>query len=150
DAPHWVVRARFAILAAFVVLCGLLVPGVRSLQHDDDVLAFLPPDHPDVVAFREVADRFGMLQVALVGLRAGGDDLLEPERTEKVRELAKSVAAADGVQLVLGYPDLPDPKVVGETLVVEPLVPKGLSAEEIRERVLVNPNAVGSMISRDG
>ena len=150
DAPHWVVRARFAILAAFVLLCAVLVPGVRTLQHDDDVLAFLPPDHPDVVAFREVADRFGMLQVALVGLRADGQDLLEPERTEQVRELAKSVAAADGVKLVLGYPDLPDPKVVGETLVVEPLVPKGLSAEEIRARVLVNPNAVGSMISRDG
>src|SRR5688500_15253589 len=101
---HWVVRARFAILAAFVVLCVWLVPGVQRLQHDDDVLAFLPPEHEDVVAFREVADRFGMLSVALVGLRAGGDDLLQPERTEQIRELAKSVATVEGVTLVLGYP----------------------------------------------
>jgi predicted RND superfamily exporter protein len=148
--PHWVVRARYVILAVFVGLCAWLVPGVQALQHDDDVLAFLPPEHEDVVAFREVADRFGMLSVALVGLRADGEDLLVPERTEQIRELGKSIAAADGVRLVLGYPDLPDPKVVGETLVVEPLVPKGLSAEEIRARVVINPNAVGSMISEDG
>ena len=145
-----VIGARWIILALFAALCVWLVPGVQQLQHDDDVLAFLPPEHPDVIAFNEVADRFGMLQVALVGLRKGGEDLLAPETTEEVRELGTSVATADGVQLVLSYPDLPDPKVEGETLVVEPLVPKGLSAEEIRERTLKNPNAVGNLISPDG
>jgi predicted RND superfamily exporter protein len=148
---HPIVRARWAILAVFVALCAWLVPGVSSLRHDDDVLAFLPPDHPDVVAFGEVADRFGMLEVGLVGLRAGGDDLLVPETTERVRTLGVAVSELPGVRLVLSYPDLPDPKVVGDTLVVEPLVPKGTAdPQDIRTRVLDNPNAVGNLISKDG
>lgn len=125
--------------------------GTQALAHDDDVLAFLPPDHPDVVAFRDVADRFGMLEVALIGLRADGEDLLTTERTEEIRALAKSVTEADGVRLVLSYPELPDARVVGQTLVVEPLVPKSVTgAPEIRRRVLGNFNAVGNFISDDG
>src|SRR5688500_9958513 len=92
DAPLTaVVRARWPILAVFVALCAWLVPGVQHLQHDDDVLAFLPPEHPDVIAFREVVDRFGMLELALVGLRApDGADLLTPERSQRVRTVART------------------------------------------------------------
>ncbi|MGH1343414.1 MAG: efflux RND transporter permease subunit [Nannocystales bacterium] len=148
---HPIVRARWAIVAVFVALCAWLVPGVSALQHDDDVLAFLPPDHPDVVTFGDVADRFGMLEVGLVGLRNGGDDLLVPVTTESVRTLGVSVSELPGVRLVLSYPDLPDPRVEGETLVVEPLVPKGTSdAAQIRTRVLGNHNAVGNLVSVDG
>ncbi len=151
EAIHPIVRARWIVLAVFAALCAWLVPGVGSLQHDDDVLAFLPPDHPDVVAFNEVADRFGMLEVALVGLRSDGTDLLQPESTEQVRALGVSVSELPGVRLVLSYPDLPDPKVEGDTLVVEPLVPKGTTdAVEIRQRVLGNHNAVGNLVSKDG
>lgn len=150
-SPHPIVRARWAIVAVFVALCAWLVPGVSALEHDDDVLAFLPPDHPDVVTFGDVADRFGMLEVGLVGLQRGGDDLLVPAATEAVRELGVSVSELPGVRLVLSYPDLPDPRVEGETLVVEPLVPKGTAEpDDIRTRVLGNHNAVGNLVSRDG
>lgn len=138
-------------MAVFFALCAWLIPGVGSLQHDDDVLAFLPPDHPDVVAFNEVADRFGMLEVGLVGLRKGGEDLLVTDTTEAIRDLGVSVSELPGVRLVLSYPDLPDPKVEGETLVVEPLVPKGTDdPAEIHRRVLENENAVGNLVSTDG
>lgn len=148
---HPIVRGRGVIVAVFLVLCAWLIPGVTALRHDDDVLAFLPPDHPDVVTFNDVADRFGMLEVGLVGLRHGGDDLLVPETTESIRSLGVSVSELPGVRLVLSYPDLPDPRVEGETLVVEPLVPKGTAeATDIRTRVLDNHNAVGNLVSKDG
>ena len=150
-AVHPVVRARLVILLAFGLLLAWLIPGIGKLAHDDDVLAFLPPEHPDVVAFRDVAERFGMLSVGLVGLRKGGDDLLRPESTEEIRELAIGVSELPGVRLVLSYPELPDARVEGDTLVVEPLVPRDLSdATEIRRRVLGNGNAVGNLVSEDG
>ncbi|MBC8067688.1 MAG: MMPL family transporter, partial [Deltaproteobacteria bacterium] len=150
--PSAVVRARWPILLVFIALCAWLVPGVRELQHDDDVLAFLPPEHPDVIAFREVADRFGMLEVALVGLRApDGADLLTPERSEQVRTLARTLAELPGTRLVLDYPSLPDLKVDGDTLAVDPLVPRGeTDALVLRARVLGNRDAVGNLISADG
>lgn len=147
---HLVVRARWIVLALFVGLCAWIVPGIAQLRHDDDVLAFLPPEHPDVITFREVADRFGMLEVALVGLRSD-DTLLTPARTEQVRTLAKRLGELSGVRLVLSYPELPEAKVEGETLVVRALVPPGTTdPEDIRRRVLANPDAVGNFISKDG
>jgi predicted RND superfamily exporter protein len=149
-SDHFVVRARWVVLALFVGLCAWIVPGIAQLRHDDDVLAFLPPEHPDVVAFREVADRFGMLEVALVGLESD-DTLLTPARTEQIRTLATRLGELPGVRLVLSYPEFPEAKVVDETLVVRALVPAGTSdPEDIRRRVLANPDAVGNFISKDG
>lgn len=151
-AIHAVVRARWVVLAVFVALCAWLLPGVGKLQHDDDVLAFLPPDHPDVIAFHRVADRFGMLEVALVGIRAADHgDLLTPERSESVRVLARSLSDLPGVRLVLDYPSLPDLAVEGDTLAVDPLVPRTMTdPAQLRARVLGNRDAVGNLVSADG
>lgn len=149
---HPIVRARLPILAIFAILCVWLLPGVRHLRHDDDVLAFLPPEDPDVVAFREVADRFGMLEVALVGIRAtDGSDLLTHDRSEQIRGLGRALADLPGTRLVLDHTSLPDLRVSGETLAVDPLVPVELTDDaEIRARVLANRDAVGNLIAPDG
>jgi predicted RND superfamily exporter protein len=148
---HPIVRLRWAVLAAFLGVCAWLIPGVTELQNDDDVLAFLPAEHPDVIAFQEVAKRFGMLEVALIGLSDGEADLLTPERMDQVRALTKDLATVDGVNIVLSAADLPNPIVNDEGLEVAPLVPEQLrDAEAIRKRVLENPTAVGNFVSRDG
>ncbi|MEX1364281.1 MAG: MMPL family transporter, partial [Nannocystaceae bacterium] len=149
-SEHPVVRARWVVLVLLVAVCGWLIPGIAQLRHDDDVLAFLPPAHPDVVAFREVAERFGMLEIALVGL-SSDEPLLEVERTEQVRELSTKLGEIEGVRLVLSYPEFPEAKVVDETLVVQRLVPPEIDdPAEIRRRVLGNADAVGSFIAQDG
>lgn len=149
---HAVIRARWLVLALFVGLCAWIVPGVRALRHDDDVLAFLPPGHPDVIAFREIADRFGMLEVGLVGLRASdGGDLLTVARSEEVRTLARRIGELPGVRLVLSYPELPDLQVEGDTLSVDPLVPPGTTDDAtVRTRVLASQAATGNLVAADG
>ncbi|MCA9710055.1 MAG: MMPL family transporter, partial [Myxococcales bacterium] len=156
DAPasspsdHPIVRARYVVLVLLVAICAWMIPGIGLLRHDDDVLAFLPPEDPDVVTFREVADRFGMLEVVLVGLRSE-QPMLTPERTERVRTLHTRLTEVTGVRLVLSYPEFPEVKVVDDTLVVQALVPPGLDdPDRIRRRVLGNPDAVGNFISADG
>lgn len=154
DGPfdHVVVRARWVILALLVAVCAWLFPGAQSLRHDDDVLAFLPPDHPDVIAFRAVAERFGMLEVALVGLAPPeGQDLFDPERVERVRALGRRISEVEGVGSMLSFPDFPEAKVVDDVLVVARLVPEDMNdADAIRRRVLANPDAVGNFVSADG
>lgn len=148
---HPVVRARWVILVLFAALCVWLIPGVAHLRHDDDVLAFLPPDHEDVQAFQREARRFGVLEVVLIGLTAPDGDLLSLERVDRVRTLAKRIEGLEGVRMVLSFADLPDPKVTEEGLEVLPLVPEGMKDEAvIRERVLGSEDAVGNVISKDG
>lgn len=137
----------------FVALCGWMVPGALQLRHDDDVLAFLPPEHPDVVTFREVADRFGMLEVALVGVRAdeGEADLLRPEPVAALRALNTALTEIEGVRLVLSLPTFPNARVDQQVLVVDELVPATVTdAEVIRARALANADAVGNVVSADG
>lgn len=148
---HFVVRARWAILAALVALCAWILPGALSVKEDDDVLAFLPGDHPDVVGFREIADRFGVLSIGLVGLRPSEGDMLSVARVDEVRELSRVLGELPGVRMVLSFTDLPDPRVTEDGLEVAELVPAELRDEaKIREKVLGSTDAVGNLISADG
>ena len=112
----------------------------------------------DVVTFREVAAKFGMLEVALVGLEPPeGDNLFDPARVEQMRAIGKQVEIAPGVLLVLSLPDFPQAKVVSDTLVVAQLIPDEMSTgkspatpDEIRARVLADDNAVGNLVSPEG
>ncbi len=153
DSPHPVVSGRWIILALFAALCAWLVPGAQALQHDDDVLAFLPPEHPDVQTFQAVAERFGMLEVALVGVlpESESDDLLSPEPIAKLRGLHTKLTEVDGVRLVLSLPGFPNARVADDVLVVDELVPATVTDPAVmRARALSNPDAVGNVVSADG
>lgn len=150
---HPVIRSRGVIVALFILLCAWLLPGLADLREDDDVLAFLPPEHPDVVAFHEVADRFGMLELVLVGLEVeqGRGDLFDPERVEQIRRLADELRGLEGIRLVITFADLPHPQVNAEGLEVAPLVPTAMEdAAQIRQRVLESPDAPGNLITSEG
>lgn len=148
---HFVVRARWAILALLVAVCAWILPGALHVREDNDVLAFLPGDHPDVVGFREIADRFGVLEIALVGLHPTDGDVLTLARVDEVRALSRTIGELPGVRMVLSFADLPDPKVTEEGLEVAELVPADLRDEaKIRAKVLGSTDAVGNLISKDG
>ena len=148
---HFVVRARWGILVALVVLCAWVLPGVGDVKEDDDVLAFLPQDDPDVVAFSEIAGRFGVLEIGLVGLYKADGDMLSVERVDEVRALSQALGQLPGVKMVLSFTDLPDPQVTEEGLEVAELVPPGLrDPAKIRQKVLGSTDAVGNFISADG
>ncbi|MGB1698901.1 MAG: efflux RND transporter permease subunit [Nannocystaceae bacterium] len=151
-ALHPIVRFRYAILMAFAAVVLWLVPGATQVRNDDDVLAFLPPESPDVVAFHEVSAAFGMLEVGLVGLAGeSGEDLLRPVAVERIRSLGRRVGELPGVRLVLTFADLPHPEVVDDGVVVSALVPEGLEdSEKIRARVLASTDAVGNLIASSG
>jgi predicted RND superfamily exporter protein len=151
DRIHPVVRARWAILVVFLAVCAWLIPGVRNIENDDDVLAFLPPDHPEVQNFQQVAERFGMTEVALIGLSDGGADMLAPQRVAKVRELSKQIKDLGEVKTALSFADLPNPVVTDDGLVVDALVPETMTdPAQIRAQVLGSRDAVGNLIATDG
>ncbi|MEZ4385047.1 MAG: MMPL family transporter [Nannocystaceae bacterium] len=150
-ADHLIVRARWLIVALFIALSAWIIPGVNDVREDNDVLAFLPPDHPEVVNFHEVAERFGMLEIGLIGLQVADGDVLSLAAVDQTRALSKALSELPGVKVVLSYTDLPNPVVHEDGLEVAPLVPTQLrDAEEIRSRVLGSRDAVGNLISADG
>ena len=148
------IRFRVVILLAAVIGTAFLASALPQLEADDDVMQFLPQEDPELVLFNKVNERFGGLDVAIVGLEA--ETLFTVERLAKVRELTREIAAVDGVFDVMSFTEVPDPRPSPEGgLVVEPLVLEKLPATDeelavLEQRVLANENAVGNMISADG
>ena len=93
DSLHVIVRLRYVVLALFGLLCLWLIPGIANIENDDDVLAFLPPDHPEVINFHEVADKFGMsieqvlrelIDAGLGSLPGGGAEIFADRVRRKI------------------------------------------------------------------
>jgi uncharacterized protein len=147
-----VIKFRIQIL----VVVGLVTVGLGSmlpsLYPDDDVMQFLPADDPEIKLFRRVNQRFGGLDVAIVGLES--ENLFTPERLAKVRQLTRRISEIDGVFDILSFTEVPDPRPGMGGLEVTPLVGRVPVDEtelaELKERVLKNRNAVGNLISEDG
>ena len=64
------IRFRVVILLAAVIGTAFLASALPQLEADDDVMQFLPQDDPDIQLFNRVNERFGGLDVAIVGLEA--------------------------------------------------------------------------------
>src|SRR5690606_27567888 len=58
----------WAVVAVVLLACALLGAKAMTVDQDDDLLAFLPRDNPDVARFHEINEAFGGLSVAIVGI----------------------------------------------------------------------------------
>ncbi|HEV8324254.1 MAG TPA: hypothetical protein VG389_21735, partial [Myxococcota bacterium] len=176
----WLARRR---LAAAVLVLAAVVPlaaGLSRLHLGGDPLAFLPADHPDVVAFRSMAARFRLLDKIVVTLDVPppeGDGpvavapstppdaagLFTPDRLAALRAVTENAAALPGVGSVLSLANVLDlaPGDGAEGgLEVRPLLDLGSAAAAgapdaaalaaLRARVLSREHIVGTLVSRAG
>jgi predicted RND superfamily exporter protein len=147
-AVAWCIVLFTVVVAAF----GVVYAG--RVQEDDDILAFLPKTNPDVASFYEVADRFGSLDVALVGIESG--DALAPEFLQRLKELTKRLNETEGLQFTLSLTSVEDfvadkerGGITADYLVREiPTTPEAEAA--LRARVLSRDHIVGNLVSEDG
>ncbi|MDD5310061.1 MAG: MMPL family transporter, partial [Deltaproteobacteria bacterium] len=147
-----VIRFRWPILivtGAITIAFGTLLPRLKA---DDDVMQFLPAEDPQIKLFNRVNEKFGGLDVAIVGLEAR--DMFTPVRLNEVRSLTRRLAEVDGVHDVLSFTEVPDPRPGPIGLAVEPLVDHvptdKAELAALKKKVLANDNAVGNLISKDG
>ncbi len=142
-------RIILVIALALTVVCGFFAARV---EQDDNVLAFLPQNNPEVKAFYEVSDRFGSLDVAIVGVAS--DDVFQESFLTRLKSATKKLNQTDGIDYALSLTSVEDftadPKggVSTDYLVHDvPDTKEGLEA--LRTRVLANENIVGNLVSND-
>ncbi|HLM74388.1 MAG TPA: MMPL family transporter [Polyangiaceae bacterium] len=147
-------------LVAWVVIAAVLVLAVVSLitaarvQHDDDVLAFLPRSNPEVRLFYEVNKRFGGLDVAVVGV--GAPDVLAPDFIDRLGKVTKRLNETEGVAFALSLTSVddfaPDPQKGGISVSYLVGAPPATPAEQaaLRVKVMSRDQVVGNLVSADG
>ncbi|MGM0578676.1 MAG: efflux RND transporter permease subunit [Myxococcota bacterium] len=144
----------WAVVAATLVVAAASLYLARGVEHDDDLLAFLPEDNREIATFEAVNRRFGGLDMAIVGVEV--DDAFDGEVLEGLRRATRDLAALPDLAHVLSLANVEDfrPDPVGGGIITGPLmssIPR-TEAEEaaLRDKVMTRDHVVGNMVSEDG
>lgn len=153
---RFIVRRSVAWAVVLFVL-GLSATAVlyaSKVVQDDDMLAFLPKQNKEVAQFTSVSERFGSLDVALVGIES--DDVFEPEFLRRLQALTTRLNETEGLDYTLSITSVDDfePNKAQGGITTGSLVREIPSNDEekaaLREKVLSRDHAVGNLVSSDG
>lgn len=146
-------------VAIFIVVAVLLFVGVGvfvsyDIPQEDDILAFLPAQDPDVKLFYKLNERFGGLQVALVGIET--KDVFTPDFLQRVQQATKELKETKGLESVLSFTNVLEfaPDLVHGGIVTGPLVrtiPKTEEEiQELRSKIMSKDYVVENFVSGNG
>ncbi len=148
------IRKSVAWSVVIVTVVVTLLAGWQAtrVDQDDDVLKFLPRGNRDIAKFREINERFGGLDVALVGIEV--PDALDPAFLGKLRTLTKTLNEEPPIAYALSLANVEDFTLEKGGARVDYLVgdlPTGDAAKgALRDKVMSREHVVGNLISKDG
>ena len=152
---RWLTRRHNAwlVISVVVLVAGWSVLRATQVENDDDILAFLPQDNPDVETFRQVNRLFGSLDLALVGIES--DDVYRPDFLRRLQEATRELKETRGINHVLTMSNVvdftPDPRGgVVTTPLVYRIPANRREVAELRARVQSKEHVLGRLVSRDG
>ncbi len=151
-----IVKRTVAWIVVVVVLGISAAAAVYAnrVAQDDDILAFLPRTNPEVAGFYEASDRFGSMDVALVGIEA--DDVFAPDFLVRLRDLTKRLNETNGLEYSLSITSVEDFAEdagggrVDLDYLVRDIPQSDAEREALRAKVLSRDHIVGNLVSADG
>lgn len=144
--------AAIAIVVGTLVLAAVSLVLSGDVKQDDDVLAFLPEGNQEIQTFQAVNERFGGLDVALVGIEV--DDPFDAAFLTKLTKLSQDIRESGGVDRVLSlttvddFTEAPEGGIITSTL-VDAIPANDAEEAALREKVMSRDHVVGVMISED-
>lgn len=126
-----------------------------QVTHEDDLLAFLPQDNADVAAFRSINERYGGIDVALIGVDAGDAGAFDPVVLGQVAALTTRLSSMPELDSVLSLTNVldfsPDPMGgIRSAELLESLPTTADDAAALRDKVMARDQVVGTLVSADG
>jgi uncharacterized protein len=147
-------RAGAWVLIVLTLLLGggsVLLAG--QVEQDDDLLAFLPEGNEEIETFYSINERFGSLDVALIGI--GAEDVFEAEFLTQLREVTERIGDTKGVNHVLSLANVDDFTVdpmggVVTDLLVSEVPTSDADREALRDKVMSRDQVVGNLVAANG
>jgi len=148
-----VVRARWAILAAALMLTAAAATGLPKLSLGTDYRVFFSDDNPDLAAYEEVEQVYTKNDNVLFVLRTGRGDVFAPEVLEAVRALTEDAWQIPHSTRVDSVTNFQHTWADGDELIVEDLVGDGdvdaAVSARARRIALAEPLLAGRLVSAD-
>jgi uncharacterized protein len=149
--------SRTVSWAIVLVVVALAITGLffaRQVKQDDDLLAFLPRDNPEVKAFYDINKRFGGLDVALVGIESA--DVFAPQFVQRLQKVTRELKETPGLDQALSVANVMDfaPDKEKGGIIAGPIIKDApRTAEEqaaLRAKVMSRDLVVGNLVSENG
>jgi uncharacterized protein len=155
---RWVTGHARLVVALILVLTLVLLTRATRLKVEIDPDAQLPQRHPYIQALSRLHEIFGEKNLVFVGIFPKTGDAYSPEFLAKLARITERIAALPGLVprtfLSLSLPKAVDIRGTSEGMVIHPFLdplPKDhAEALALRERVLANPQYVGTIMAGDG
>ncbi|MBW2730897.1 MAG: MMPL family transporter [Deltaproteobacteria bacterium] len=150
-------RVAWAVVLVVLLMAGTSTFLAMQVTQDDNLLAFLPGDDPDVRHFQKLAASFGGLEVALVGLDSGSaNGVFTHDFLSRLKKLTADLMGMRGLDGVTSLDNVADFVANEEKggIVTGPLIralPRNdAELQALRSRVLARDHVVGNFVSSDG
>ena len=153
-----VIKLRFVVLLAIVVITGLLASQVGKLRVEIDPNRFLPQSHPYVVTSNRVEDIFGSRYVLVVGISPANGDIYNAKILGKVDRITRKLREDQGVikNTILSFSAKKAKSISGtaDGMEIRPLMDKvpttSAEIERLKHAIELNPAYRDTIVSRDG
>ncbi len=145
---------RTAVLVAVVVI-AVAASGLARLVKDTSVKAFIPPEHPALIADAKASEVFGLSDAIAVALYDRDASVFTPQTLASVAELTERLAALPNVRSDRVFSLATESSIAGRdgALDVDPYIDPEMinaaSANDARQRWLAMPPHQRTLVSDD-
>lgn len=154
----WIVSAPRMVIVATIVVTGLLLSRLGSLQIDMDPDLWAPQSHPYIQATNELERVFGGRNVTLIGIVPRHGDVYAPEILAKIQRIQLAIQELPqavrhnvislGARKVKSIRGTSDGMEVRQMMERIPQTPEEIA--QLKAAVASLPIYVGILVSRDG
>lgn len=153
-----ILRHPRTIIAAIIVITGLLMTQMQYLRINYDPDNALPARHPLVLSADRIADIFGGKYTSAIALAVRNGDIYTPATLAKIQRITEKIKGISGVkpatilslasENVKDIEGMPDCMRINPMMASIPQTPAGI--DELKKRVARNADVLeGVIVSRD-
>ena len=151
---RWVMRWRWAVVAAMLLLALGVGTGARHLGLATSYRVFFGKDNPDLILFEDIEDIYSQSDSVLFVIKPAEGDVFNPRTIAMVEELTERAWQTPYSTRVDSITNFQHTWAEGDDLIVEDLLPQGRTDAEaiarVREVSMNEPLLAGRLIARDG
>ncbi|MFK7915706.1 MAG: outer membrane lipoprotein-sorting protein [Pseudomonadales bacterium] len=145
------------ILTAGIVCIVATCAGLGQLVKDTSVNAFIPQDHPSIIASDRARDLFGLSDPVVVALQSSSESIFQPQHLTTISVLHEAIATLPNVRSdrvmslesessIIGYSDRIDVERYADDVAPDDRE----AAQRLRARWRSMPPHIGTLASDDG
>lgn len=151
----WILRYRWFVIIAAVVICGAIGAGAMQLRTTPDNRVFFGPANPDLKAFETLEASYRENNDVLIAVSGDSGDMFTAERLTLLRRITEELWTKPHASRIDSLTNYQYSEARGDELAVGDLVPENAMLDDesvgrIRKIALSEPALTGLLISHDG